>query len=324
MSPYCPGGAPRGTLDSAGPAGLAGPQSRHLRAFIAVVPLIIVVGLDGRRIDLLPAVVTNFLFVAAAWTGALESQVRWARRINPAMGLLTPRPWRAAWISNLALNGALILFGFVLFGLVPKDGGAAAWGIIAVGILAVGAYLSWGWMAVMQGTGIIRPASERLRAIVSHVSEQMNIRPRAVHTVGLPMANAWAFIAVRSVGASDAALEVLSDDELAAVCAHELGHLNEPAWVRAARFLYNLLLGVLIAMPAMIRLLVVGTGPGSIIVHLLVLCVALVLMAGLILHTRLYRRMEVRADALGRQFEPRPVSTPARSRKSTRPTSFRS
>jgi len=272
---------------------------------IAVVPLVVAVGRDGRRIDLLPAIVTIFLFAAAAWSGVMQSRLEWGLRLNPTISSLTPRPRRAAWILSLSLSGILISFAFVLYGLVPKNGNAAAWGIIAGGILAVGAYLNWGWSALLRWSGIILPASDRLLTIVSRVAAQMNIRPRSVDEVALPMANAFAFIASGSIGATSAALATLSDEELSAVCAHELGHLSESRWVRLIRLLNACVIGVLVATPAMIQPVFRDTfGDDS---ALLVLpCALLVCVSFLVIHLRLSRRMEVRADALGRQFEPAP------------------
>ena len=132
----------------------------------------------------------------------------------------------------------------------------------------------------------------------------MNIRPRSVDELGLPMANAFAFIAAGSIGATSAALAILTDDELSAVCAHELGHLSEPRWVRMTRLLVSFVVGALIAAPAMIRA-TVGSfmGAGAFVGAL---CVPFGCLCFLWLYIRLNRRMEVRADALGRQFEPAP------------------
>jgi len=271
---------------------------------IAVVPLVVAVARDERRIELFPAIVTIFLFVAAAWTGVTQSRLQWGLRVNPAIYSLTPRPRRAAWILSLSLSGILICFAFVLYALVPTDESAVAWGIIAGGILAVGAYLSWGWTALLRWSGIIRPASDRLLTIVSGVAAQMNIRPRSVDEVALPMANALAFITSMSIGATSAVLAILSDEVLFAVCAHELGHLSESRWVHLTRLLNSFLIGVLVAAPAMIHPVIGTFGNESDI--LLSLCGLSVCLFFLILHGRLSRRMEVRADALGRQFEPAP------------------
>jgi Zn-dependent protease with chaperone function len=270
----------------------------------AAIPLLVVIGLGPSRHELLPPLVTWFLFGAAAWAGVVQSRIHWHRRINPAIWSLTPRPYRAAWIANLATSGALFLCTYLLFLLVGFAGKAAAPLIIAGGIIAVGAYLSWGSMGLLRWAEIITPASDRFCSIVSRIAAQMNVQPRSVDELALPMANAFAFIASRRIGATTAILEVLSDEELASVCAHELGHLSEPRWVRATRLVYNFVIGGWLALPAMMRALV--SRLEDVIPQLVFLCGLLVSSSFLIFYLRLMRRMELRADGLGRQFEPAP------------------
>jgi Zn-dependent protease with chaperone function len=266
--------------------------------------MLIAVGRDHRRIELLPPIMTIFLFVAAVWTGVVQSLLQWSRRVNPTIWSLTPRPARAAWMINVSLIGALVGFGFLLFGLVPEGGTAASWVVVAGGIVAVGAYLSWGGAALLRRAGIIRPAPDRLQAIVSRVAQRMNVQPRSVDELLLPMANAFAFVASWRIGVTSAALAILSDDELSAVCAHELGHLSESRWVRVARILSVFVTGGWIAMPATIRAFL---GPRARTNALLVFWICwFFLLLYLLLYLRLVRRMEVRADALGRQLEPAP------------------
>ena len=50
----------------------------------------------------------------------------------------------------------------------------------------------------------------------------MGIRPRSFEVIALPQANALAFPFRGRIAVTDAALAVLDDDELSAICAHEL------------------------------------------------------------------------------------------------------
>jgi Zn-dependent protease with chaperone function len=105
------------------------------------------------------------------------------------------------------------------------------------GMFAIAIGLVWirfgAWMA--RKISFVRPAPERLRAISEAASAKMDIKYREVLVVRCPMAQAVAFIGRRRLVFTDRLLELLSDDELAAICAHELAHLTESKWVRASR-----------------------------------------------------------------------------------------
>jgi Zn-dependent protease with chaperone function len=113
--------------------------------------------------------------------------------------------------------------------------------------LGVGIYLNWGARAALRGLGIIRPGSERLYSVVADAARKTGVNPRGAEQVSLPTANAMAFILERRIGVTDAALAALDDDQLAAVCAHELAHLAEPRRVILARASGPFLLGFFVA-----------------------------------------------------------------------------
>jgi Zn-dependent protease with chaperone function len=95
---------------------------------------------------------------------------------------------------------------------------------------------------------------------------------------------------------TDGLLAALDDDELTAVCAHELAHLTEPRRVA----LYRLApLTLLLALP-LARL--ISTPEGLLAFEVAVLAGALVAVLGL----RLSRRLERHADELGRAHEGEP------------------
>jgi hypothetical protein len=103
-----------------------------------------------------------------------------------------------------------------------------------------------------------------------------------------PAAQAYALLPMKDMLFSDALLETLSDAELAAVCAHEAGHMSESRWVFIGR-----LLGVLSLYP-LIFVAPVGECWGAPGVAALLLVVVMIL----VLSRRLSRKMELRADAL--------------------------
>lgn len=267
---------------------------------LVVLPLVFVGGRDGRRIELLPSVATFCLLFIAAWTGVVSARIALEPRFNPAASV-TSRPQLAAWISNWLLRGIPVLIGFALYAIVPRDGGPIAWAILLLGVLALGAYFSLGWLPLMRATGLVRPAGERFRSIVSEIADRMNARPKAVIEIGLPMANALAYPLSRSLGITEAALAVLADGEVAAVTAHEIGHLSEPRRVTVVRSTGPLVAAILVAAPAAVGPVVNSAGMAGFLVLLLS---PFALVRWSVWFRNVYRKMEERADSLGRQFEP--------------------
>ena len=205
---------------------------------------------------------------------------------------------------NLVMRGVPILIGFTLFAIVPREGGSIAWAILLVGVLSVALYMTFGWMILMRAIGLIRPAGERFRSIAAEISDRMKITPRATIELALPVANALAYPPQRLMGITHATLAVLNDEEVAAVASHEAGHLSEPRWVAAVRFIPGFVFGILVAGPAAVAPLMATAGVGLGLWSLMLFPVGLVVWG--VYFRKVYRRMEERADALGREFEPAP------------------
>jgi Zn-dependent protease with chaperone function len=130
----------------------------------------------------------------------------------------------------------------------------------------------------------------------------MNVRPKRVYELDLPAATAMAFVMQGTIAVTMPALDVLGDDELAAVCAHELAHLSESRAVRMTRAMFMVIAASLVSAPAAIQPIINTAGP----IAIWWFDAALVAFAAsVVLYRRLHRRMELRADALARQFEPR-------------------
>jgi Zn-dependent protease with chaperone function len=276
-------------------ARLAWPARRLGRVawLVIAIPLMFAVSRGGRGGDLLPPVAMNLLIAAASLFGGNQSVIDWGRRLNPTWAM-TPRPARGAWVFSLALIGPVIVLGFVLYALAPERWDSRSWALLACGSAAAGGHMAWGWLRVMRWTGTIRPAGDRFRTIASQSAARAGIALRSIEEAAIPMANGLAFVHDRSVGATDALLAILDDDELAAVCAHELGHLGEPGWVRAIRLSFGVLFGLylsalVVMMPAMRSLpltIVLWVPVGSM----------LALLFAWSLFLRLVHRMEIRAD----------------------------
>ncbi len=286
----------------------SGRRLGRVSVFIVVISLLIAAGRDGSRVDLITPALTNLLVVVAALAGLTQARLAWGRRSNPSWAL-TPRAAQGACFLSLSLVAPLILVEFVLFRLMPDRWNSRAIAVIAGGTLAVGAYIGWGSSFLKRRLGIIRPAADRLRTIVARVAERFDYRPRAIEQVALPMANAFAFVLTGRIGVTDAALAILDDDELAAVCVHELTHLAEPLRVRAMRLSFGFLLGFVLTIPWAVRPMIREGLEPDIAWPVLVFGPLLAVIASTLYlksYNRLVRRMEVLADARVHQFEAAP------------------
>jgi Zn-dependent protease with chaperone function len=281
----------------------SGRRTGKFAFFVIMVPLIFVVARGLRRIEFAPSIVGYFLVVVAGYIGVTQARLAWEAKLNPAL-VLNAQALRATWIFRVSVLGILVVAGFVLCGVVSYTEGPAAWAIVGLGVLSIGAYIWWGWVKLMKGLGIFRPAGARLLAVVEQAVRRLDVRPSAVYEVGLPITNALAYPGSNSIGFSDGALTALSDDELVAVCAHELAHLAERRWVRAVRFANSFVVGGLVAAPAAVMVSMRNPFGGTELV--IGLAVYVIVLVHLIAFVRLYRRMELRADALACAAEPAP------------------
>ena len=81
------------------------------------------------------------------------------------------------------------------------------------------------WLAYK--TGIMAPAPERLANIVRDTAARMNVTYKQLILLRTQSARAYAVPGNGTLMFTERLLEILSDDELAAVAAHELAHLTE-------------------------------------------------------------------------------------------------
>ncbi|MDB6006757.1 MAG: hypothetical protein JWR15_3744 [Prosthecobacter sp.] len=91
----------------------------------------------------------------------------------------------------------------------------------------------WLWKKL----GYFRPAGESIRNLVERVSTRTGVSCRAVYETESTTANAYALTWSREVAITTGAVAALSEPEMEAVIAHELGHLNEAPSVRWTRLL---------------------------------------------------------------------------------------
>jgi Zn-dependent protease with chaperone function len=89
---------------------------------------------------------------------------------------------------------------------------------------------------------ILKPPAVRLKAIVNDVAARADVSVRATWQVGGIMANAFAFPATRELAFSDRLLEICNDEEISAICAHEIAHIGESNVVLIGRLIGSLYL----------------------------------------------------------------------------------
>lgn len=253
----------------AGPLGALSPAAMAaLGALCAALPVWTVRGLIERAVR---------DPVVAAWR-SVRGQLVWQLLLFPhfwvALGLAAAMP--ASQSEGLpAPTLAALTLGMALFVAGAMGGG----------------------LRLAAALRLVRP-DPRLDSALARAAQGAGLAevPRG-YVVGVGVANAFAFPWLGAVGVTAPAMALLSDDELVAVCAHELAHLHESRAVRALR----LLTIVLLATPLVtVRPVLAAYG----VLAFDALLVGCVLM--LVVTRRTMRAMEERADraAHGQQVSP--------------------
>jgi Zn-dependent protease with chaperone function len=182
---------------------------------------------------------------------------------------------------------------WLMLALMPRGWGWPAAGAVILGSLLVAGSLQGIWLIGLARLGLLRPASPRLWEVVERTAAKVGIPPRAIGELTSPNPNAIAWFVPRFVMFTSPLCEILDDEELAAITAHELGHLAEPRGVLLLRILSSFLPVVVAA-----AIPLGGTfGLTAGLVPVALLGIALVIMP------RLGRRMEEHADRLAREFD---------------------
>lgn len=158
---------------------------------------------------------------------------------------LFPRISLHKWLRQAAIGILLrFLIWFVFLGaavLMPDEFNLQAF---AIGCGVVGLWIIWTrgglvWLGRM--LGLFQPAPERLRKIAADTSARMNVPFREVWLLRSPSAQAFAMPGTRKLLFTERLLKLLSDNEVAAICAHELAHLTESKAHRYSRSIQMLI-----------------------------------------------------------------------------------
>jgi len=199
---------------------------------------------------------------------------RWLRGLGTRLILVSP------YLIALAIAATL----------PPPTFSGFAWAMLILCILLLTFASTGGGFLLVRAIGLAQPASPRLTFIVATAATRTGTTPRRVYEIEMSVANAFALPVWQAVAVARPALEVMSDEELTAICAHELAHLSESRGVRLLR----VVTGAVVFLPFVTARSVLGVwGTNGLIVSVLMMLVVLRVFR------RVARRMEERADAAG-------------------------
>lgn len=169
--------------------------------------------------------------VAAAFVGGIIASFPLDRAMCPGLRF-------AAWARE-SLRPSLQ--AAALFGIIPF----AAWVMpdsfngrclaIAAAVCAIKLALVFSGHRLYSLSGMATPAGPRLRGIVAAASEKTGVAVRSTWELDRLYANALAWPTVGELGFTKRLLAVCPDDEVEAVCRHEIGHLTESRWAVLGR-----------------------------------------------------------------------------------------
>ncbi|MBI4953051.1 MAG: M48 family metalloprotease [Myxococcales bacterium] len=207
-------------------------------------------------------------------------------------GVAVLRLRMAAWFAGPLATAAAVR----ALPVVGEDG-AVRWGWVAAAVALGTVGIAYGGLVTALATRALVPATAEVRRLARAVAELEGTSLALVlrlPTRGTHFANAAAIPWARTMVVTDGIVELLSQEELAAVMAHEAGHLSEPPSVMLAR------LGAAVTM---VLALTTGTHVATAygLDATLAAALGVALALGLLLAVRrLARRMEERADARAR------------------------
>lgn len=159
---------------------------------------------------------------------------------------LSLRAWvrgRVAWWLVMTPH-LLVVVALTL--VAPRPLGAATFAVFGLGVAATVIAAFGGTLRLARVLGLAVPAGPRLAQLVAESAARASVSAPPAYELEMPIANAFAWVHLGAIGVTRGALEALSDDELRAVLAHELGHLAEPRAVAVVRSLGMLALTPLV------------------------------------------------------------------------------
>ncbi len=228
-----------------------------------------------------------YLVMAAMWVGAFLATYPITRAVFPQFSFFSWLRHSVSWgILKFGTIGLVIFAGV----LMPSEFG---WQmvVLACAVLGIQLGLLYGlWLWIGSKLGLFKRAqdSERVAEIARQTSERMHVPYRSIWKMRSPMGYAAAMPWTRDLIFSEGLLTAHPDEEVAAICAHELAHLTETRGTLRARGFVSLSLFPLIFLRPVVNLF----GPLSAVLLWLPIPLAAIFIR------RLGRKMEVRADSV--------------------------
>jgi Zn-dependent protease with chaperone function len=227
----------------------------------------------------------GFLLPAVAgMAGAILATFPLDRQIFPRF---TFRAWlrlvTVSWLLRLGWLGVLVAAALCM----PDEFGVATV-VLGVGVFLYILALNYGlYVRFLRGLGVLRQPDERLRGIVAETARRMGVHEPGTWLMDVPLAQAFALPTTGELMFSSRLLEISSDEEISAICAHELAHLMESKVVLTGR-----IAGSMALYPFIFLRPAANFGPSG---------VCVIVGLGLLTSTltrKLSRRMEHRADKI--------------------------
>lgn len=242
----------------------------------------------------------NFLItVLPTFFGALLAGYFLNREVFPRMAFTQ---WLQFIVAIWFLLSPIVVLVAAAF-MMPANFAIATWAIAACVIVLL-LSLQFGLnIRLLRYLRIFKPAPERLTTLVRDVSGKMGVPAPATWIVDAPISNAAALPGPRQLVFTEKLLATLSDDEIKAICAHELGHLTEREKVRLTRLLLPLFAAPLIFVAPIDSVISPvlnesSTNPTWNAVPCSLLIVLIPILFCFVVATKLGRRMEKRADQI--------------------------
>lgn len=169
---------------------------------------------------------------------AIVSLVRVTRLVAPHRPRLT---WRG-FVGMIAMGGASLVLLLVIGASMPDELGPRAWLLLAVALIVITLWSIGVPTRIAASTGLYAPASPSIVALVEASASRAGVRAPGVFVADLPTVNAFALLVSRHLVLTKSLVEGVSEEGLAAVIDHEMGHFGEPPRTVALRVASSLVL----------------------------------------------------------------------------------
>jgi Zn-dependent protease with chaperone function len=255
---------------------------------------------------ILPAVTSMSVFLLFPENGPHWALVAIASSIGTLLGTVSmdhevfPRIEMGSLLVDVARSWVIRFFmWFVFLGaivLMPRD---FNWLTIIIPLAVVAILMWWsrkGWTQAGRWLRLVTTPPQRLSTIVQNAAAKMNVPVKELLFLRSKSAQAYAIPAARTLIFTERLVDLMTDDEISAVCAHELAHLTE-----ARSDWYKRYIAWLIFLPwVFLKPMIYTFGLQGFFGLLLI-----VIMAPRI-SRRISHKLEIRADTIAHANEPDP------------------